>query len=132
MFGIIPPDRTNELANYFLEEYYTKVGNVGWNAALHLYAENAVIGCNSNVYHGGHEFLNALSGNYIRRANFGNLQATWSQIDESKMLVSVFGEIQFMSFTGDFSGVGHFSDTFIIKAFSDDTYGVISHHFYYS
>ena len=130
LFGVIDPSQMNELANSLLEEYYQRVSNVGWNSVLFLYVPNAVISCNTNVYSGGHEFLNALSNEYIRRANFGNLLATWSLIDESKMVVTVFGEIQFVGFTGDCSGVGHFTDTFILKAFPDQTYG-ITHHFFY-
>jgi hypothetical protein len=132
MFGIIDSSQVEALANHFLEEYYQKVSQIGWNAVLHLYAPEATISCNTHVFSGGHEFLNALSGDYIKRANFGNLGSTWSVIDEAKMTITVFGEIQFVSFTGDCGGVGHFSDTFIIKAFPDDTYGVIQHHFYFS
>lgn len=132
MFGIIDPNRTEELANHFLQEYYDKVNQIGWNAVLHLYAPDATICCNTNIYNGGHEFLNALSNEYIKRANFGSLGSTWSLIDESKMVITVFGEIQFLSFMGDCTGVGNFSDTFIIKAFPDETFSVVQHHFYFS
>jgi hypothetical protein len=132
MFGIIDPSQTDDLANHFLEEYYHKVHQIGWNSVLHLYVPEAVISCNTHVFSGGHEFLNALSGDYIKRADYGSMMATWSLIDESKMTITVFGEIQFVSFTGDCSGVGNFSDTFIIKAYPDNTYGITTHHFYFS
>ena len=127
--GTIHKERIDELANNFLEEYYDKVGRIGWNAIQHIYIPDSVITCNCHVYSGGHEFLNALSNEYIKRANFGGLGATWSQIDESKIMITVFGEIQFIGFTGDCSGIGNFSDTFIINAFSNDVCAVTHHNF---
>jgi hypothetical protein len=132
LFGIIDPSQTEALATHFLEEYYHKVSNIGWNAVMHLYVPDAVISCNANIYSGGHEFLNALSGEYIRRANYDNIVSSWVLIDESKMVVTVFGEIQFVGFTGDCSGVGHFADTFVLKACPNETYGVVYHSFYFS
>ena len=132
MFAIIDPSQVELIANQFLEEYYQKVSNIGWNSVLHLYVPDAVITCNTNIYSGGHEFLNALSNEYIKRANYDGLGSTWSLVDESKMVITVFGEIQFVGFTGDCSGVGHFSDTFVLKAYPNETYGIIHHSFYFS
>jgi len=132
VFGVIQSDQVNDLANHFLEEYYGKVGNVGWNAIQHVYTPESIISCNTRVYTGGHQFLNALSGEYIRRANYGQMNATWSQIDESKMMITVFGEIQLVSFTGECSGVGHFSESFVIRAYPGQMYAVTHQHFYFS
>ena len=91
IIGAIQREHIDEIANTFLAEYYEKVSSTGWNAIQHIYTPDAVIACNCNIYSGGHEFLNALSNEYIKRANFGGLRATWSQIDESTMVITEIG-----------------------------------------
>ena len=125
-------DQANELVTFFIDEYYSKVHNLGWNAILHIYVADAIISCNGNVYTSGPHFLNGMSQGYIKRANYLLHSATWSIIDENTILVTVFGEVQLVSFTGDVSGVGNFSDTFIIRAAPNKTYGVLNHHFYFN
>lgn len=125
----------SHISQCFLDEYYPIVANKGWNKTMHFYAADARICCNSNIYDSCHDFLAAMSGDYVQRANYQNLQANWSPIDHRTALINVFGEIQLVSFTGLFTGVGHFSDTFVIKAFdtpSGLSYAVINHSLYIS
>jgi hypothetical protein len=129
LFGAIEPGNVEALANHFLEEYYSNIIHNGWNSVQYFYSPDATIICNTQIYNGGHEFLNALSQDYIRRANYGESQASWYQIDESKMIINVFGEIQLVSFTGNHSEIIYFSDSFVIRAYPDSTYAVTHHTF---
>lgn len=116
----------------FIDEYYQIVSTAGWNKTMYIYATNPTIACNNTIFDSGHDFLAGLSSDYIQRANYGLINANWSLIDEYTSLVTVFGEIQLVNFTGGVSGIGHFSDSFVIKMLPGNTYAVTNHSLYIS
>lgn len=120
----------DHLVNSFLEEYYYKTSIIGWNAVQHLYKPDSVINYNNNTYHGGYSLLNNLSYNYVKRANYKDLKTSWFMIDNSSIVINIFGDIQFVSFMNTLSNFNTFSECFIIKAFPGNICYVDYHSFF--
>ena len=116
------------LATHFLAEYYRNTSNIGWNAVQYLFDQNCTVICKDRNVGNAHDLLNALSTEYIKRANYGDIRTKWVVINNNSMLINVFGHIQFVGFTGSLSNVHSFSETFILTS----TNGAIrcTHHMF--
>jgi uncharacterized membrane protein len=119
-------NKIEQLTNNFLQDYYSKTSEDGWNTVQHLYEPYSIINYNSNKLHGGYELLNYLSYNYVKKANYKNLKTSWFIIDNLSIVINIFGNIQFVSFFNSLSKFHTFSECFIIKMISNKCH--VSHH----
>ncbi len=86
------------VANHFIIEYYRNVSNIGWNACVYLFDANCVVTCKDKNLGNAHGFLNFLSSESIKRANFDKMKTGWLLLTADTMMIHVFGHIQFVSF----------------------------------
>ena len=110
----------NTIAMHFLAEYYRCIFNIGWNATQYLFAQSCVVMCKDRLIGNAYDLLNALSMEYIKRANYDIIHTKWIPINKNRMIISVFGRIQFVSFSGVLGNIMYFSETFILSPFNGD------------
>jgi hypothetical protein len=109
----------DSVARQFLSEYYRKVSNIGWNVVTDLFERNCVVIVKNKNVGNSYDMLNALSSEYIKRANYDNIRSKWVLISRDKMLLSVFGNIQFVLFNGSVSKIMQFNETFVLTGYPD-------------
>lgn len=102
------------VANQFVSEYYRKVSNIGWNTVVHMFDQNCIVNIKNKNIGNSHNMLNFLSSEYIKRANYDNLRVKWFVIEKNKLLINVFGQIQFVTFGENVSKITTFTETFIL------------------
>lgn len=104
----------NTVVNHFLIEYYRSTSNIGWNAAMYLFDPNCSVICRDKHVGNAHNFLNTLSTEYIKRANYNSLRSKWMKLNNNSILINVFGHIQFVGFNGHVTGSAPFTETFVL------------------
>lgn len=115
------------VANDFIKEYYKNTSIYGWNNVQHIFDHNCVVILGNQNIGNEHDLLNTLSYNYVKRANYDNLQLNWSVISPNIMLINVFGNLQFISFNDCVCDYMKFSESFILVLTSNNTVSC-SHH----
>lgn len=118
------------ISNSFLTEYYKHTSLIGWNFVQNLFDHKCVVMLQDKNLGNEYDLLNFLSSNYIKSANYDNLRPKWVVINNTTLLVSVFGNIQFVSFNGDISNVIPFSESFVLTLSSNNNHNTVccTHH----
>lgn len=102
------------VVSQFVSEYYRKVSNVGWNIVMHLFDQNSVVIIKNKNVGNSYNMLNFLSSENVRRANYDGIRTKWVVIEKTKLLINVFGQIQFVAFNGNVSRITTFAETFVL------------------
>jgi hypothetical protein len=105
---------TDKLANNFFTEYYKNVSNHGWTNAMYLMSNNCSIICKDKKFANPYEFLHHLFSELVKRANYDNIKSKWVVVDDI-MIMTVFGQIQFVFFDNSTGSALPFAETFVIK-----------------
>lgn len=114
------------IANSFIIEYYKNVSNTGWNAVMYLFDHQCTVMFRDKYIGNSYDLLNALSIEYIKRANYDILRTKWLLINQDTMLLQIFGNIQFVQFNGNSFCTVPFTETFVLK--NDKTNIKCTHH----
>lgn len=104
------------VVNHFLIEYYRNASNIGWNATMYLFDQQCTVMCRDKNVGNAYDFLNALSSEYIKRANYDSLRSKWMAINNNSVLINVFGHIQFVGFNSHLTNIIPFTETFVLTA----------------
>lgn len=114
--------------NQFLTEYYKNTSCSGWNTCQYLFDQNCAVLCKSRIVGNAHDLLAIFSSEYVKRANYDQLRTKWVLINQTTLLINVFGKIQFVGFTESVSSVVPFSESFILSL--NQSNGIIkcTHH----
>lgn len=110
-------------ANQFFFEYYRTVSNVGWNSVMHLFDQNCIVIVKNKQIGNSYKMLNFFSTEYIKRANYDNIRFKWVILSKDKLLINVFGQIQFVTFNGAVSRIMPFTETFVLTSQGNRTNG---------
>lgn len=103
------------VANQFLMEYYRGNSNVGWNTVAYLFDANCVVCFKDKLFNNFYDFINHISSENIKRANYGFIKSKWFVISSDIMLVNTIGTLQFVSFNNLVTNVSSFSENFVLK-----------------
>ena len=105
----------DKVANGFIGEYYKCVSNNGWTNVMYLFSSSCNIIFKEKKFSNPYEFLHYLFCEMVKKANYDNLKAKWILIDDETILISVFGQIQFVLFDNTINNPLVFAETFVIK-----------------
>lgn len=119
------------VTKYFITEYYRNVSSTGWNSVQHLFDFGCSVMLKDKNIGNEYELLNLLSLELIKKANYVNLRIKCTIVNNSNLLINVFGQIQFVSFNSKVSNTSAFTETFILSLI-DTTNNKISctHHIF--
>jgi len=104
----------DKIANTFFTDYYKNVSNYGWTSVMYLFNPNCSVICKEKKFSTPYEFLNHIFNELIKRANYDNIKSKWVIVDDS-MVMTVFGQMQFVLFDNSVGSVLPFAETFVIK-----------------
>lgn len=102
------------VTKYFITEYYRNVSNMGWNTIQHLFAGNCNVMLKDRTIGNEYDLLNLLTTEFIKKANYGNIRIKCAIIDGTNLLINTFGQIQFVSLSGQLSNSIAFTETFVL------------------
>lgn len=102
------------VTKYFITEYYRNVSNFGWNSIQNLFDSKCIVMLKDKNVGNEYELLNLLSLESVKRANYGNLRIKCTIINSTNLLINAFGQIQFVSFSGQISNMIPFTETFVL------------------
>jgi hypothetical protein len=102
------------VADKFITEYYQNVSNGGWNSCLYLFDNSCVVICKEKIIGNAIDMLSAFSSEYVKKANYDKLHIKWVIINNTTLLINVFGYIQFVSFNNICSIGMQFTETFVL------------------
>lgn len=120
MHGLQEINHTNSVnpasvANQFLMEYYRGNSYVGWNMVAYLFDTNCIVYFKENLFNNFYDFINYISSENIKRANYGFIKSKWFVISSDIMLINTIGTLQFVSFNNLLTNILPFSEIFILK-----------------
>lgn len=104
------------VVDHFLVEYYRNTSNIGWNATMYLFDQHCTVMCKDKNVGNAYDFLNVLSTEYVKRANYESLRSKWIRLSNNIVLINVFGLIQFVGFNGNMTNILPFTETFVLTA----------------
>jgi hypothetical protein len=107
-------NNVSAIVNHFLIEYYRNTSNIGWNAAMYLFDKNCVVMFKDKNVGNSYDFLNVLSTESIKRANYNSIRSKWMTLSNNSVLINVFGNIQYVEFSGNMSTIIPFTETFVL------------------
>ena len=114
----------------FLNEYYKNTTLTGWNASLYLFDHNCMVVCKDKHIGNAHDMLNAFSSEYVKKANYDHVRCKWFVLNNTTLLINVFGQIQFVGFSGNVSSIVTFSETFILSLNTSNGVIKCTHHLF--
>ena len=114
--------------NKFLIEYYGIISIIGWNGAMYLFDKQCVVIYKDKNVGNSYNFLNILSSEYIKRANYNSLKFKWVSINSNISLINVFGYIQFVGYSGYQTNIVPFTESFVMSAINGNI--ICTHHMF--
>lgn len=114
------------IVNHFLIEYYRNASNIGWNATMYLFDQSCAVMCKDKHVGNAYDFLNLLSTEYVKRANYDSLRSKWIGLNNNSVLINVFGNIQFVGFSGSVTNIIPFTESFVLTANNNNV--TCTHH----
>lgn len=111
-----------KLADIFSYKYYYMVSNFGWNTIYPLFDKNCTNNCknftdthnckqNLNV----NEFVDVFKNAGIKRANFDDLSLNWVIVSNNRIVINVFGDMQFVAVNEQLSEPNKFAESFVLE-----------------
>lgn len=115
MFMIIHNQIDPETAvSHFSNEYYLGVSSSGWNTVQHLFDHSCSVIFRDKVIGNEHNLLNLLSSDFIRGAKYPVIRSKWIVLDSNRILLNVFGTMQFINSYGFSLPTMPFTESFIL------------------
>ena len=79
-----------------------------------MFDKNCVVMFKDKNVGNSYDFLNVLSTESIKRANYNSIRSKWMTLTNNSVLINVFGNIQYVEFSGNMSTIITFTETFVL------------------
>jgi len=122
---INPADISRDFCNF----YYTGMSVRGLSGLLDLFEQGIPCNFNGSEYTGMHNMVVRYAEEGISKLIYDKLTCIYQILTHDTLLVQVNGLAQGITFSNSLIDTKHFSETFVIKHFSDDKFRVVNYIF---